>query len=468
MSFSFGDDGGLVAKRGGGGLVSSLGPLVRDIGATWMAAASTDADVEAAAEGVIDAEGFKFRSLAVDREKYQMAYDVVSNATLWFLHHGLFDLTRRPRLDRRWREAWDAYREVNHTFARAIIDEAPEGAIVLVQDYHLALVGTWLAQERRDLRAVHFSHIPFCEPGALRVLPSDVAEELLVGLSSHASCGFHARRWAANFEACCDETLGFVPATFVSPLSPHYDDIAAMAAEDACKREQGWVEEVRGDRALIVRVDRIEPSKNLLRGFWAFEDLLRTRVEWRGRVVFIALVYPSREGLPEYLAYRQECESVARVINDRWARPGWTPVILDTSDNFPRSIAALTRYDVLLVNPIRDGLNLVAKEGAVLNETNGVLALSREAGAWEELGGVALEVNPFDVSGTAEVLATALTMSPGERAVHAKALAEAASARVPRNWFDELLKEAGSVSGLPDPPPRRSQGRSGAAARSER
>jgi len=454
VSFSFGRDGGLVSKRGGGGLVSSLGPLVRDIGATWMAAAATEADVQAAAEGVIEVEGFKFRSLAIDPGDYQMAYDVVSNATLWFLHHGMFDLIRRPRLDRRWRKAWDAYRSVNHAFAQAVIDEAPEGAIVLVQDYHLALVGTWLAQERRDLRAVHFSHIPFCEPGALRVLPSDVAEELLVGLGSHASCGFHARRWAANFEACCIETLGFTPATFVSPLAPHHDDIAALAASDACEREQRWVEEVKGDRALIVRVDRIEPSKNLLRGFWAFDDLLRTRAEWRGRVVFLALVYPSREGLPEYLAYRQEVEAVARMVNERWATPGWTPIELDSSDNFPRSIAALTRYDVLLVNPIRDGLNLVAKEGAILNRNDGVLALSREAGAWEELGGIALEINPFDVAGTADVLAMALTMGAADRASHAEELSKAAMARVPRDWLDDLLEEAGSAPGLPDPPTR--------------
>ena len=450
ISFSFGEGGDLVAKRGGGGLVSSLGPLVREIGATWIAAAAGEADRQAAAEGVIEAEGFRFRSLALDPEAYRMAYDVVSNATLWFLHHGLFDLTRRPRLDRRWREAWDAYREVNRAFARAVIGEAPQGAIVLVQDYHLALVGTWLAQERRDLRAVHFSHIPFCEPGALRVLPSDVAEELLVGMSSHASCGFHARRWAANFEACCKETLGFEPDTFVSPLSPHYDDIAVLAASDDCVREQAWVDRVKGDRRLIVRVDRIEPSKNLLRGFWAFDDLLRTHTEWRGRAVFLALVYPSREGLPEYLAYRQEVECVARVVNDRWASPGWQPIVLDTSDNFARSVAALTRYDVLLVNPIRDGLNLVAKEGAVLNGNDGVLALSREAGAWEELGGVALEVNPFDVAGTADVLADALTMGPAARAGHAAALSKAASARVPRDWLDDLLAEAGSVSGLPD------------------
>lgn len=455
VSFSFGADGGLVPKRGGGGLVSSLGPLVREIGATWMAAAATEADVAAAAEGVVEAGGYRFRSLAVDPAHYQMAYDVVSNSTLWFLHHNMFDLSRRPRLDRRWREAWDAYRSVNHAFARAVIDEAPEGAIVLVQDYHLALVGTWLAQERRDLRAVHFSHIPFCEPGGLRVLPSDVAEELLVGMGSHASCGFHARRWAANFEACCTEVLGFEPSTFVAPLAPHHADIAALAASEDCRREQGWVDEVRGDRALIVRVDRIEPSKNLLRGFWAFDDLLRTRAEWRGRVVFVALVYPSREGLPEYLAYRQEVESLARVVNDRWGSPTWTPVVLDTSDNFPRSIAALTRYDVLLVNPIHDGLNLVAKEGAVLNTNDGVLALSREAGAWEELGPVALEVNPFDVSGTADVLAIALTMGRAERSAHAADLAGRAMARVPRDWLDDLLGEAGSVSGLPEPPRRR-------------
>jgi len=454
VSFSFGDDGDLVAKRGGGGLVSSLGPLVRDIGATWMAAAATEADVRAAAEGVIEAEGFKFRSLAVDPDEYRMAYDVVSNGTLWFLHHGMFDLTRRPRLDRRWREAWDAYRSVNLAFARAVIDEAPEGAIVLVQDYHLALVGTWLAQERKDLRALHFSHIPFCEPGALRVLPTDVAEELLVGLGSHASCGFHARRWAANFEACCTETLGFTPATFVSPLAPHHDDIAALAASEDCKREQAWVDDVVGDRAMIARVDRIEPSKNLLRGFWAFDDLLRTRTEWRGRVVFVALVYPSREGLPEYLAYRQEVETVARVVNEAWETPGWTPIVLDTSDNFPRSIACLTRYDVLLVNPIRDGLNLVAKEGAVLNRNDGVLALSREAGVWEELGGIALEINPFDVAGTADVLAMALTMGSAERATHSRELSRAARSRVPRDWFDDLLAVAGSATGPPDPPAR--------------
>ncbi|MGI9079328.1 MAG: alpha,alpha-trehalose-phosphate synthase (UDP-forming) [Acidimicrobiales bacterium] len=451
LSFSKGPDGSLDARRGAGGLVSSLGPLAREADALWVASAISDADREAAAKGVLDEEGYRIRLLAIDPDAYRMAYDVVSNGTLWFLHHGLYDLPRRPRLDRRWREAWAAYREMNRAFARVIIDEAPEAAVVLVQDYHLALVGTWLAQERPDLQAMHFTHIPFCEPGALRVLPSEVAEELLVGMSSHTSCGFHARRWATNFENCCISVLGMKPSTFVSPMTPDPDDIGGVAASEACNTEVADLDDALGDRKLIVRVDRIELSKNLLRGFLAYDDLLRTRPEWRGQVVFAAFIYPSREGLPEYLSYRQEVESLARHINQTWATPEWTPVTVDTTDNFPRSVAALRRYDVLLVNPVRDGLNLVAKEGPLVNQRDGVLALSREAGAWEEMGGAALEVNPFDIAGTSDVLATALAMSAEERAAHAAAVYRAATARKPRDWLDDQLQGAAGADGLVSP-----------------
>jgi trehalose 6-phosphate synthase len=445
LSFSHDSAGNLVAHRGAGGVASSVAPLVRDTGASWMAAAMTDADREASAAGTVEAEGFRFRMLAVDPDAYRMAYDVVSNATLWFLHHGLWDLARRPRFDRRWREAWDAYRAVNHTFARAIIDEAPADAIVLVQDYHFALVGTWLAQDRPDLRAVHFTHIPFCDPDAIRILPDDVAGELLAGMASHASCGFHARRWARNFEACCQELWGWTPSTFVSPLAPDHDDIDAVAESAECAEQGALLDEALGGRRLILRVDRIELSKNLLRGFLAYEDLLRTRPEWRGTVVFAAFVYPSREGLPEYLAYRQEVETLAARINSQWGVPGWTPILLDMSDNFPRSVAALRRYDLLLVNPVRDGLNLVAKEGPHLNDRHGVLAMSREAGVWEELGGVALEVNPFDVAGTADVLAAGLAMDAEDRVTHAAALRKLAAARSPRDWLDDQLAAARSA-----------------------
>ena len=443
VSFRPGPHGESVASRGAGGLVSSLGPLLRGTGALWIAAAMTEEDRRVAARGVVEAEGFRLRPLAVDPADYRMAYDVVSNQTLWFTLHGLFDLPRRPRFDRRWREAWDAYRRVNRRFAKAVAEAAPEGAAVLVQDYHLALLGTLLAQWRPDVQAVHFSHVPFCEPDGLRVLPGAVAEELLAGMASHTSCGFHAHRWASSFVACCDELLGARPPTFVAPLGPDPDDLAAVAVSEACAAERGWLEERVGERQLIVRVDRIELSKNLLRGFLAFDDLLRHRPGWRGRVVLGAFVYPSREGLAEYLAYRQEVEAVARRLNETWAQDDWVPVLLDTSDNFARSVAALGRYDVLLVNPVRDGLNLVAKEGPLLNRRDGVLVLSREAGAFEELGGVAIEVNPFDVSETSDALDAALSLSGEQRAARAKALRQRAAARPPRRWLDEQLAQAG-------------------------
>jgi trehalose 6-phosphate synthase len=242
--------------------------------------------------------------------------------------------------------------------------------------------------------------------------------------------------------ACCVETLGTAPRTFVAPLAPDHDDIAAIAASPECAAFGETLDQRLGDQRLILRVDRIELSKNLLRGFLAFEELLRTRPEWVGRVTFAAFVYPSREGLPEYLTYRTEVESLAQRINDTWGTGAWKPVLLDTSDNHVASVAALKRYDVLLVNPLRDGLNLVAKEGPLVNKCDGVLALSREAGAWDELGGTPLEVNPFDVAGTADVLAAALSMSPADRATHAAAVRAAASRRTPSDWLEDQIRAA--------------------------
>jgi trehalose 6-phosphate synthase len=441
---AFGHDaaGRILSRPGGGGLVSSLAPLIEGTGATWVAAAMSQADRDAAARGLVETDGFRLRVLSLDPSAYRMAYDVVSNSTLWFLMHRLFDQPRRPSIDRHWREAWEAYRQVNRSFAETVIAHAPEGATVLVQDYHLSLVGTWLARERPDLRAVHFTHTPFCDPVDLRMLPDDVAEEFIGGMASYRACGFHTRRWAGAFEACCAAVLGAAPPTFVAPLGPDLDSLQEIAASERCAEAGRQLDALVGDRRLVLRVDRLELSKNLLRGFQAFEELLRSRPEWVGRVVFVALAYPSREGLADYLAYRQEVEGLAARINARWSTPDWTPIRMDISDDYPRSIAALARYDVLLVNPVRDGLNLVAKEGPLVNRRDGVLALSREAGAWDELGGAALEINPFDVGGTADVLAAALSMGADERRAHASAVRRAASRRQPRDWLEDQLAAA--------------------------
>jgi trehalose 6-phosphate synthase len=442
VSFEREPSGALSGRRGAGGLVSGIGPLVTGTGATWLAAAITDGDREAAASGVVEAEGFQVRLLALDPERYRLAYDVVSNEVLWFAHHGLWDLSRQPAFDRSWPAAWDAYRYVNHAFADAVATEAPRDAVVLVQDYHLCLVAARLAELRPDVVCVHFSHTPFAPPVFLEALPDGTADELLRGMAAHRACGFHTQRWADDFLASARELAGLSPTTFVSPLASDPDDIRAAASTPECEAALVALDEVVGDRAVIGRVDRVELSKNLLRGFLAFEDLLEQHPEHRDHVVFVAGAYPSRERVPGYSAYREQIDSAVAHINDRYGTADWTPVVLDVEDDFPRSVAVLRRADVLLVNPIRDGLNLVAMEGALVNDRGAVLALSPEAGAWERLHPAALRVPPFDVAGTADVLHAALTMPADERAHRAKELRSLAEARTPADWLADQLAAA--------------------------
>jgi len=442
VSFSL-DRGGRPVRAGSaGGLAATLEPLLEGREAAWVACAMSDADRKAAAEGVSEAESIDLYLLQPDPATYRMAYDVVANSTLWFCHHHMFDLTRRPRLDRHWTEAWDGYRELNREFATAVSDVAAHGATVLVQDYHLCLLPRMLAAARPDLRTVHFTHTPFADPNALRVLPDDAALELLEGMSAASGCGFHTERWKAAFLACCQDKAVRPPATFVSPLSPDPAHLARRAASPSYEAAARRLEEWAGDRKVILSVDRVEPSKNLLRGFWSFDELLHGHPELRERVVMLSLSYASRQSLPEYLAYATEMEHTADMVNDKWGNAGWTPVVLDMADDPYRSFAALERYDVLLVNSIRDGLNLVAKEGPLLNTSDGVLALSREAGSYEELGNEALGVNPFDVSGTAEVLAKALEMEPSERKRRSRALKGIVTSRGPEQWLADQIAMA--------------------------
>ncbi|HVF32849.1 MAG TPA: trehalose-6-phosphate synthase [Acidimicrobiales bacterium] len=435
----------LVTRKAAGGLVNALVPaLDGSEPTTWIAGAISEADRRAAASGAIDTDGIDVRLLAIDERDHRAYYDVIANSTLWYLYHGLFDRPRRPAFDRRWREAWDRYRDVNVRFAEVVVDVAPPEATVLVQDYHLSLLAPVVTKERPDLRLVHFNHTPFCTAEELRLLPDDVALELLTGLAANAACGFHTARWVQHFSACCESVLGEVPATFVAPAAPDLADVTGVAGGEASATALSALERDIGDRKFIARVDRIELSKNLLRGFLAFDELLEVHPEWRERVVFGASVYPSRQSLPDYLGYIAEVHGLIDRLNAKWATPGWTPILVDADDNFPTSVAVLRRYDLLLVNPVRDGLNLVAKEGAAVNERNGVLVLSRESGVHDELGRWALEVNPFDVTATAEALHVGLSMPAAERAERAAGLRSAAEARTPHHWLADQRLAAGA------------------------
>ena len=441
------EDGSFRARRGSGGLAGTLGRLLSggtDGPVGWVAAAMTDDDRAAAAASATALPDIALELLDLDPRQHRLHYDVVSNATLWFLHHGLFDLPRRPRFDERFREAWDAYVAVNRAFSDRVVDTAPSGDIVLVQDYHLALVPGDLIARRPDLRVVHFTHTPFCGPNSIRVLPDDVSRAICESMAT-VPCGFHSRRWARAYEACVEIVLGDDhprAATFASPLGPDPADLGDAIDSPEGRAALEALETNLGDRQLLLRSDRVEPSKNIVRGFLAFDTLLDRAPEWRDRVVFVAMLNESRQGLPEYQAYRQEVEQAADRVNERWGRNDWEPVVMDLRDDFPRSVAGYARYDALLVNPLKDGLNLVAKEGPMVNRRDGVVCLSPEAGAYDELGPAVLEAHPYDLDQTASALDTALSMPADARREQAARLRELASVHTPASWLQAQISAA--------------------------
>jgi trehalose 6-phosphate synthase len=445
--YTFGrdDDGTLVAQRGAGGVVSALTPLIADkTDVTWIAAAMSDEDRSPEAAELARDLDVAVKLLDLDREQHRMHYDVVANGVLWFLHHGMFDHSRRPRFDLRFRDAWEAFVAVNQRFTDAVVETAPEGDIVLVQDYQLTMTAGQLRAQRPDLRVVHFTHTPFAGPDDFSVLPTDIAESLCGALAS-GPAGFHTKRWAEGYRQSARSTLGpgaKIAAPFAASLGPDVAALEDVAVSAAARAAAASLDDAVGDRLVIARTDRIDPSKNIVRGFLAFDRLLEARPGLRGRVVFVAMLYPSRQGLAEYLAYENEVEQAVARVNDRWATADWTPILLDDRDDFARSVAGMQRYDVLLVNSLRDGLNLVAKEGPVLNRRDGVLCLSPETGAYPELEAAAITVHPYDLEQCAGALDDALSIPLDERAVRATKLRALAIARTPADWLADLVDAA--------------------------
>jgi trehalose 6-phosphate synthase len=455
LAFRDGPDGTLVPVRAAGGLASSLHRILAGSGTTWASVTMGAADREAVARGLMHEDGLDLLPVVVDDDTYRQAYDVVANTTLWYCHHHLFDLPHRPRFDRYWRAAWEGYRTYNRAMADVVAARAGQGDAVFVQDYHFSLLGRMLADRRPDLRTVHFLHTPFAAPALLAVLPDDVVAELLDGMAGYSVCGFHCHQWEADFAAGYAAAGRPAPPTFVAPLGPDAGVLEQEAASPECVAAVAALRAEVGGRRIIARTDRMEPSKNIVRGMLAYEELLRTYPEWRGQVVHVAFAYPSRQGLAEYLAYGADVEHTAERINHAFGAgdtaavrsdpAAWTPIVLSVEDNYARSLAALTLSDVLLVNPVRDGLNLVAKEGPLLNAADGVVVLSHQAGAWEELalaGGGALGVNPFDVAGTADALHIALGMGATERAARATALRDAVRGRTAADWWADQVAAA--------------------------
>ncbi len=458
VSFATSDDGALTMRRGGGGLVSGLSEVARDLDPLWVCAALSDADrgaVRLSPGGRLDQAGYdtgRVRMLDIPPAVFHRAYNSIANSTLWFVHHFLYDTPNSPQFGTRFRREWESYRDYNATFAAALAEEASGDARVLIQDYHLALAPAMLRGARPDVRIAHFSHTPWAPPEYFSLLPDDVAAELLSGILGADHAGFLASRWAEAFLACCEAVLGarvdrtagtvthdgHTTRVGVHALGVDGTALWARACEPDVESHMAAIRERVGDRKLIVRIDRTELSKNIVRGLVAYREFLDAHPEWRGRVVHLAFAYPSRHDLPEYREYTATVQRCAKEIEDEYATEDWDPLILNVNDDYPRSLAAYRLADVLLVNPIRDGMNLVAKEGPILSP-HCALVLSREAGAAAELGDDAILVNPYDVSGTADALHQALVMPADERVQRAARLRAAAMALPPKQWFAAQL-----------------------------
>jgi trehalose 6-phosphate synthase len=369
----------------------------------------------------------------------------------------LYDTPSHPQFGLAFRRDWAAYREYNLAFAEALAAASTAAgttsARAVVQDYHLTLAPRLLAEVRPQVRIAHFSHTPWAPVDYFRLLPDSIAEEVLTGILGADHAGFLSQRWANAFMDCCEHVLGATAdkdrqvVTYlghstgigVHPLGVDAGELTERAAQADVETRMAALREIIGDRKLIVRVDRTELSKNILRGLNAYRELLLSHPEWRGKVMLLSFAYPSRHDLPEYREYTAGVQRLASAIDDEFGSADWTPVLLHTQDDYARSLAGYRLADVLLVNPIRDGMNLVAKEGPVLSDRDCVLVLSREAGAADELAGDALMINPFDISATANALHEALLMSGPERARRRSSLAAAASAVPPTAWFQSQL-----------------------------
>jgi trehalose 6-phosphate synthase len=439
VSYARSTDGERTTTRGGGGLVTALRSLVTHHDVTWIASAMNEEDRAVAAEHGEDAfdetsrEGapYRLRLVAHDASAYDWYYNVVANPTLWFLQHYLWGLPYAPDLDLGLHNAWfNGYLPVNEGFARATIAELDRdpAAAVFFHDYHLYLAPKLVREQRPDALLAHFIHIPWPERDYWHVLPEHLRRAVHEGVLANDILGFHTERWKRNFLRTCEDILGaevdYEESTVVHdgrrtlvtshPLSiepREFDDLR----DDAAVLEEERLIVERRPEFLILRVDRTDPSKNVVRGFRAFALFLDMHPEMHGRVTLLALLDPSRQDIPEYSEYLAAVQREARAVNDRFQSEGWTPIDLQVGDNFAQSIAAYKQYDVLLVNAVFDGLNLVSKEASLVNQRDGVLILSENTGAHEELGEWALTVNPFDVYGQAQAINDALTMDAGER-----------------------------------------------------
>jgi trehalose 6-phosphate synthase len=452
-------------QRGGGGLVTALSGLASHREVIWIASAMSEHD--AAASRRYGGRPFEVRSPAggdylvrlveSSPDAYDRFYNIFANPMLWFIQHYLWDLSNAPDIRRNEIEAFEfGYNVVNEDLARAVVEEVADVAdpVVMVHDYHLYTLPELVRRARPDVFLHHFVHIPWTQPDAWRVLPTRIRHELYAGLLANDIIGFHTQAYRRNFLQCCRELVGAEideersvvfwqgREVWVRTYPLPIDHAATLAAAQTPRVAEFEAELVHRRRNfLILRVDRADLSKNVLRGFSAFDTFLDQHPEFSERVSFIAQLMPSRTDVPQYQEYLERIEALVAVVNHRHGTPDWMPIQLKLRDDLEEAFASYKQYDVLLVNAMFDGMNLVAKEGPLLNRNAGVSILSENTGAHDELGEFALSVNPFDIQELADSIHAALEMDHAERARRLAGLQAIVTARDPGDWIDEQLDD---------------------------
>ena len=468
-----GDGGEAEACHGSGGVAVALSAVARHAPVAWVASAMTDADRQVAQQsedntvgGDSEEQPWRVRFVVAPCATYERYYNLMSNPTLWFLQHSLRHRLERSSLRRDIHEDWEkGYMPVNRRFAEAVVAELemPDTApCVMFHDYHLYLAPLYVRAQAPDAILTHFIHIPWPPAETWQGLPLNVTEDICRGLLANDVVSFQTPDSAYNFLATCWSFLldthaefdfnlltirlgGHLTRVRYHPISVDVADLKRRKASPEFGAYRDKLSRLRG-RYTLVRVDRVDPSKNIVTGFEAFDLLLQRHPELIGQVKFLAFLVPSRRGIPEYRRYPGEVLAAIRDINSRYQRGDWRPIELFHENNSSQALAGMSLYDVLFVNPVADGMNLVSKEGPIVNERDGVLVLSRGAGSHGELSEGAVSVDPLDVEGTAQGLASALFMPREERRARANQLTHTIERNDLSVWLRSQLEDLRSIA----------------------
>jgi trehalose 6-phosphate synthase len=456
-------------RRGSGGVVTALNTLAQTVEFTWVSSAMGEGDRVVSDNGrgsrlksPLLGHKINLRYVVTPRRVYHKYYNVLCNPLLWFLQHYMWNPPYNPNVDAAVHDAWHGgYIPVNQAFARAVAEEAqrsPDPPIVMGHDYHLYLLPQYVRQEVPKAIIQHFIHIPWPTPRFWQLIPTYMVKQICASLCSADLLGFQCPQDRQSFldtveeflpDAAVDRRTGVVSVgeqqvqVKVYPISINVAEVKRIAASPRATDYETRLRPLAKE-VTVVRIDRAEPNKNVVRGFKAYELLLARHPELHGKITFLAFLVPSRTHIRQYQRYAEEIQQAIDQVNRTFGNEQWQPIHAFMENNYSQGVAGMKLYDVLLVNTLFEGTNLVAKEGPVVNTRNGVVILSETSGVHHQLSAGALSVSPTDVEGTMEALYRAVNMSAEERRQRAETLAAAVGREDIHHWvhaqFEDLAK----------------------------